>query len=119
MACLLYSARDQTVRFAYVTSLRVEGKQTHIICEPQTLPLSELRQRATKYCRWEIMFVVWTVYAFLSATPLIPLPFISNGCETHTFAPITVPLGDIALKSYTEYDALTSDGETLRVYVYC
>jgi hypothetical protein len=25
------------VRFAYITSLRVEGKQTHILCKPKTL----------------------------------------------------------------------------------
>jgi hypothetical protein len=28
----MYSSRDQAVRFAYVTSLRVEGKQTNILC---------------------------------------------------------------------------------------
>jgi hypothetical protein len=66
-------SRDQTVHFAYVTSSRVEGKQTHILCKPKTLPTEELRQRDTKYCRWEIMFLVWTVYASLSATP--PTPF--------------------------------------------
>jgi hypothetical protein len=66
-----YSCRDQTVRFAHVTILRVEGKNT-ILCNPKTLPTQELRQRATKYCRWEIMFVVWTVYASLSATPPKP-----------------------------------------------
>jgi hypothetical protein len=32
-----YSDRDQTVHFANVTSLRVEGKQTHILCKPKTL----------------------------------------------------------------------------------
>jgi hypothetical protein len=45
-----------------------------------------MKQRATKYCRWEIMFVD----ASLSATPLIPLPFTSNGCRAHRFAPTTV-----------------------------
>jgi hypothetical protein len=37
-----------------------------------------MRQRATMYCRWEIMFIVWTVYAFLFATaptPSHPLAF--------------------------------------------
>lgn len=28
---------------------------------PQTLPIQEMG-RATKYCRWDIMFTVWTVY---------------------------------------------------------
>jgi hypothetical protein len=39
------------------------------------------------------MFLVWTVYASLSATPptpLIPLPFTSNGRGTHRFVPTTV-----------------------------
>jgi hypothetical protein len=79
-----YSNRDQAVRFAYVTSLQLE---THILRNPKTLPASELRQRATKYCRWEVMFVVWTVFASLPATPLIPLPIISNGRRTHRFDP--------------------------------
>jgi hypothetical protein len=36
----MYSCRDQTVRFACVTGLRVEGKQTHILlCELNTLPI--------------------------------------------------------------------------------
>jgi hypothetical protein len=81
------------VCFAYVTSLRVEGKQTHTLCKPNTLTTYELRQRATKYCRWEIMFIVWTVYVYLPAnppTPLIPLPVTSNGRETRIFAPTTV-----------------------------
>jgi hypothetical protein len=30
-------------------------------CKPKTLPTQELSQRATKYCSWETMFVVWTV----------------------------------------------------------
>jgi hypothetical protein len=41
------------------------------------------------------MFIVWTVYASLSAAPpypLINLPFTSNGPQTHGFAPTTVPL---------------------------
>jgi hypothetical protein len=53
MAC----SRGQTVRFACITSLRLEGKQTHILCKLKTISTQELRQRATKYCRWEIMFV--------------------------------------------------------------
>jgi hypothetical protein len=72
------------VRFAYVASLRVEGKQTHILCKPKTLPTQELRQRATKYSRWEIMKKVWAVYASLSATPptpLTPLPLFLTDLE--------------------------------------
>jgi hypothetical protein len=71
-----YCGQGESVRFAYVTSLRVEGKQKHMMREPEALPTQEMRQRATKYCRWEIMFVVWTVYASLSAThshPFDPL----------------------------------------------
>jgi hypothetical protein len=34
-----YSTRGQTVRFAYVASSRVEGKQTHTLCKPKTLPI--------------------------------------------------------------------------------
>jgi hypothetical protein len=52
-----------------------------------------MRQRAAKYCRWEIMFIVWTAYASLPAAPpdpLIPLSFTSNGAQTHRFAPTTV-----------------------------
>jgi hypothetical protein len=70
------------VRFAYVASLRVEGKETHILCKPKTLPTQEMRQPATKYRRWEIVFVVWTENDSLSASPpspLIPWPFSSNG----------------------------------------
>jgi hypothetical protein len=87
----MYSSRDQTVRFACVTSLKVEGKHLPYTMY-KTLPTQELRQRATKYCRWEIMFIVWAAHASLSAappTPLIPLPFTSNGKGTHTFAPTT------------------------------
>jgi hypothetical protein len=79
------------MRFAYVTSLRAEGKQTHILYKPKTLATQEMRQRATKYCHWEIMLIVYTVHAPLSATPLISLPFTSNGPRTQRFAPTTVP----------------------------
>jgi hypothetical protein len=84
---------DQTVRFAHVTSLRVEGKQTHILCNPKTLLTHELRQRSTKYCRWEIMFIYgqrMLPYLIPFPTPLIPLRFTSNGRRTHRFASITV-----------------------------
>jgi hypothetical protein len=71
--CHGYNSQDETVRFAYVTNLRIEGKQTHILCNPNTLPIQEPRQRATKYCSWEIMFIVWAIYASLPATPSAPL----------------------------------------------
>jgi hypothetical protein len=66
------STRDQTMCFAYVTSLRVERKQTHILCKPKTSRTQELRQRDTKYCRWEIMFIVRTVCGSLYAIPPNP-----------------------------------------------
>jgi hypothetical protein len=62
----------------------------------QRLSTQELRQRATKYCRQEIMFVVWTLHASMPAslpTPPVPLPFISNGSEMHVFAPTAVQSG--------------------------
>jgi hypothetical protein len=88
-----YSSRGESVRFACVTSLRVEWKQTYILRKPKTLPTQETKQRATKYCRWKIMFIVWTVCDSLSTSPpepLIPLPFSSNGSRAHRFAPTTV-----------------------------
>lgn len=51
------------------------------------MPTKDLRQRGTKQ---EIMLTVWTVYAFLSATPqnlLISLPVTSNWSRRHRFAP--------------------------------
>jgi hypothetical protein len=77
-------SRGESVRFAYVTCLRVEGKQIHILRERKTLPTQELRQRATKYCSWKIMSKGWTVHASLSATPpasLIPLPLLLTDLE--------------------------------------
>jgi hypothetical protein len=74
----MYCGRSEAVSFAYVTSLWVEGNQMHMLCKPKTLSIQELRRPATNYCRWEIMFIVWTVYTSSSAappTPLIPLPF--------------------------------------------
>jgi hypothetical protein len=77
-ACtVLYSTRDQTVRFAYVNNLRAEGKQTHILCKPKTLPTKELRQRATKCFRWEIMFSFdqYMLRYLLPSHPSDPLTF--------------------------------------------
>jgi hypothetical protein len=88
------SDRDQTVRFAYVTSFRLEGKQTHMLCEPKTLPTKELGQRATKYCRWEIMFYSSDSICFLICYPSYSSDnlafFFSNVRGTHRFVLITV-----------------------------
>jgi hypothetical protein len=89
----MYCSRGESVRFVYVTNLRVEGKQTHILCETKTLSTQEMRQWATRYCRWEIISRIWVVYASLSASPptsLISLPFTSNGSRSHRFAPTAV-----------------------------
>jgi hypothetical protein len=55
-------------------------KQTHVLsCERTTLSTQEMRQRATKYCRSEVVFVLWTVCASLSAAPPSPLiPTVSS-----------------------------------------
>jgi hypothetical protein len=70
---LQYSSRDQTVRFAYATSLRVEGKQTHMLCKSKPIETKQLRQRATKYCRWEIFFFRMDSVCFLTLHPSQPL----------------------------------------------
>jgi hypothetical protein len=84
---------DQTVSLAYVTSLRVEGKQTHILCKSKTLSTQEMRQRTRKYCRWEIMFLYeqyMLPYLLPLPTPLIPLRFASYGRGTHRLVLTTV-----------------------------
>jgi hypothetical protein len=88
-----YSTRDQTVRFACVTKLRAEGKQTHVLYKAKTLETQD-RQRATERCPCEILFRVRVVHAFLSAaipTSLAPMSFASTGRRTHRFVPTTVP----------------------------
>jgi hypothetical protein len=87
------SFRAETLRLAYVTILRLEGKQIHILCTSKTLPMKELRWRATKYCSWEITFIVWAIYASLAAftvTHLIPLHSIYSGRQQLSFAPATL-----------------------------
>jgi hypothetical protein len=79
------------VRFAYVTSVCVEEKQTHIQCKPKALPMQELRQRATMYCHWEIMDRCHLIC--FPPPPPITLQFAYNGRGTHRFAPTTVRLG--------------------------
>lgn len=76
-----YSGQDQTVHFAHITSLWTEVK-------PRALQTQEVSHQAMKYCHWEIMFIVLTVYNFLSDTPpipLIPLPYTSNKHEMQGF----------------------------------
>jgi hypothetical protein len=60
LSCI-YCSRGESVRFAYVTSLWAEGKQTHILWT-KMLPTQEMR----------------------------PLPFTSNGSRAHSFASTTV-----------------------------
>lgn len=71
------------MRLDYVTTLWVEGKQMHILCEPDTLSTQEMRRQATKYRRWETVFTVCTDYILPCRLPLptspIDLSFISNG----------------------------------------
>jgi hypothetical protein len=89
---LIRNARGLIVRFAYVTSFRVEGEQTQARCVwIEGVTGIETETAATKYCRWGVMFIVCTVYVLLAAlpAPLIPLPFTSNGRGTHRFAPTT------------------------------
>jgi hypothetical protein len=69
------------VRFAYITSLREDGTRI-ILSEKKTLPAQELRQRAAKHYRREIMFVAWIVYACLSPTP-------PNHSDPYRFVPLT------------------------------
>jgi hypothetical protein len=69
-----------------------KGKLMHILQKPKT-STQEIRQQVTKYCCWEIMIIVRIVYASSSAappTPLITLPFTTNGLHTQRFAPNTV-----------------------------
>lgn len=77
----IYSGREESVRFACFTIVWSEGKQTHPITYTKDITTMETRHPATMYCSWEI-FIAWTVYAYLSATPSTPsdsLPLISNG----------------------------------------
>jgi hypothetical protein len=59
----IHISREETVRFSYLSGLRVEGKQMHILSKVKTL----LETASCNYCRWEIMFVVWKIYTALSA----------------------------------------------------
>jgi hypothetical protein len=60
-----YSTRAQTARFAYVTSLGVEEKQSDILCKPKTLSTGtktaswKLLQLGTNVCSMDSMLEVW------------------------------------------------------------
>jgi uncharacterized membrane protein len=68
----MYSTRDQTVRFAYVTSLWVNGKQTHIL-HKKTKDIIDIATETASYkvglLPLGTMFIVRTVHASLPATP--------------------------------------------------
>jgi hypothetical protein len=84
-----YSGRDQTVRFAHVTSLHVEGKQMHILRKLITLP---------EIANYEVLSLGNNVdtmgkYTSSPATPpilSIPTSLASNGSGTHGFIWTTV-----------------------------
>jgi hypothetical protein len=79
------SRRHEFVCFAYVTSLRVEWKQMHILCKPKTLPETV----SYKLLPLDKMFIVWVVHASLSAAPhnsLIPLSSSSSSRQAQRFA---------------------------------
>jgi hypothetical protein len=81
----MYSGRD-TVRFAYVTSLLVEGKQTHKRQKPKTLP------DTVSYKVLPLVNVfVWTVSFFTNCPSHTsdPLSVASKGRGTHGFVPTT------------------------------
>lgn len=61
------------MRYAFIASFR--GRK-HVLYKLKILPIYELRQRATKYCGWEVMFLVCTVYASFPA--IIPIISDSN-----------------------------------------
>jgi hypothetical protein len=55
------------------------------VCKPKTLLAQEMRQRATKCCRWEIIFMVCTIQASLSPAapppPRSPCPLLLTDVE--------------------------------------
>lgn len=64
----------------------------NILRKPNKLPTQDLRQQVIKHCGWEIMFVVWTVYASLSKiapNSLFPLLFNCDVRGAHRFARTT------------------------------
>jgi hypothetical protein len=88
---------------------------THILGKPKTLSEQEMRQRATKYCRWEKKCLHYgqymLPYVLPLPTPLIPLPFTSNGPQKHRFAPTTAHVLKHTDGSFTQWWIKTT-GET-------
>jgi hypothetical protein len=83
----VWSTREQIVRFAYVTSLFVEGKQTHMLCKPYRI--------GTETASYKVLSLGNNVYSmdricFLICYPSDPLSFTSSGRRTHRFAPTTI-----------------------------
>lgn len=81
------------MRFDHVTTMRAEGKQTHVLCKLNTFLTYELRRQQTiQYCRREIMFITWTVHACFPAAPFSSdhLAFTFNEHGMHRFDQTTV-----------------------------
>jgi hypothetical protein len=93
-----YSSRDQTVRFAYITSLRVERKQTHVqtMQTIQTMQTRDNTDTGTETMSHKLLPLGCNIFrmdsiCFLLCYPsLIPLPFTSDGRGTHRFIPTNV-----------------------------
>jgi hypothetical protein len=114
---LIYCSRGESVRFAYVTNLRITGKKS----------IYYVNQGHNRHRKWDSelqntasekkMFTVRTVYASLSATPpnpLIHLPFTSDGCRTHRFASTTACSFRTWLKSCTRFKRVIRFVDTLQ-----
>jgi hypothetical protein len=83
-----YCTRDQTVHFAYVTSLRTEGKQAHILHKLKTSPDTASHKVLP---RGNIVNSLDST-CFLTCYPSHPSDHLasSNGRGTHGFVPRTV-----------------------------
>jgi hypothetical protein len=86
---LKFNSRGQTVRFVYVSSLRVEGKQVHILYKP------DITDRGTQTASYKVLPLGNYVYSLGSVCILTccysyPLQFTSNGRGMHKFVPTTV-----------------------------
>jgi hypothetical protein len=119
LTCRIYSSRHQNLRFAYVTSLRVEGKQTQILCKPKTLLTQELRQRATKYRRWEIMLIeeqyMLGTHRLVSTTALLQLRlFIYWKWQWHLNS---VKITDVHSREHGKWRSLVREEKTFRINV--
>jgi hypothetical protein len=73
----MYGTRDQTVRFVYVISLFVEGRQTHVLCK-QRDTMDTGNETAGKKCLQCGQYVISSL-----PRPVIALPFTSNGPQEH------------------------------------